>query len=386
MTGGGGGSHTPQPMPSPALQPYYGTYQSISPLPSPTLPPHQSSSQIYTTIPPPSPLIPSSRESSPEPTPSYDPTNDAKAILQQLKSTFSRPSPRPLIKILPTLTPPQLNMLRREYKQLYRGVNLAKHLKAVFTTSSPFGKIIFAVALGPYESEAWFANSWYQKKETRNELLIESLMGRTNPEIGNIKAAFKDAKYDASLEKAVQTELHSNKFRLAVMMQLSCTRMEDGEQLNTEKIHDDVARLGNILERRKEGGETEMVEIIINRSDPWLREIAATYRRVYERDLMKAIMKRSKNLVGETLLHVLNGAVDKPLRDAKLLDQAITAVLEENREDLLISRATRIHWDPKHLELVKRAFRKKYRKDLGVRIKEAARGSYQDFLLRMVRE
>lgn len=78
--------------------------------------------------------------------------------------------------------------------------------------------------------------------------------------------------------------------------------------------------------------------------------------------------------------------MDKPLRDAKLLEQAIRAVKEENREDLLISRATRIHWDPRHLRNVKRAFGKKFQVNVGDRIRDVARGSYMEFLLRMLRE
>lgn len=321
-------------MPSPALQPYHGTYQSISPLPSPSFGPssartpspvsvHSSQDtqlgrqrvEEFSLGPPAYPQSTGrsrsrghrnrhsrapSRAQSPSPPKeaSYDPTPDAKALLSELKSTFSRPSPKPVISILPTLTAPELLELRAEYKILYRGVNLAKHLKSVFTTSTPFGKVVFAVALGPYESEAWFANSWYQKRETRNELLIESLMGRSNDEIARIKAAFRDAKYESSLENAVQEEIPNNKFRLAVMLQLAGHQREE---LDMEGIKDDVARLGNILERRQSGGETDMVEIIVNRSQAWIREVAITYRDVYDRDLMRAVIKRSQNLVVSSL-------------------------------------------------------------------------------------
>lgn len=353
----------PQPIPSPALQPYYGTYQSISPMPSPLMGPHSPSSASFLSASPSNsaagsfalgpPAYPQSgteasttsshhkrhksktkitstshsvsiggsigssgtihtaRPDSPSgssrpSSPTYDdeinevpynPATDAKVILSELKSTFSKPSVRPLINILPTLTPTQLKSLRAEYKHQYHNVNLAKHIKSVFTVSTPFGKLCFATALGPYESEAWFANSWYQKRETRNELLIESLMGKTNSEIAHIKSAFKDAKYDSSLEKAVTAELPGNKFRYAVTLQLSCVRQEEDAKVDTEGVRQDVARLGKILEERMEGGETEMIEILVSRSNRWLKEVARMYRRVYERDLAKAIMKRSKNLV-----------------------------------------------------------------------------------------
>jgi len=364
LSPGGGGSNGngsvtsgTLPPPSPALLPYHGTYQSISPMPSPvfgaqpsplvsasgsigigkhrasgsfsigpsafskpslnlhgrptyegeghgrsynpTATPTSSSSGALVIA---SPHGPPSRVSSPSPDRAYNPASDAKAILEELRHTFTRPSPKPLIEILPTLTPQQLKSLRKEYKSLYRGVNLAKHIKSVFTTSTPFGKIVFAVALGPYESEAWFSNGWYQKKETRNELLIEALMGKSNAETEAIKACFKDAKYDSSLEKAVAEELPANKFRVAVMAQLSCARMDESTPLSDAGVREDVARLGTILERGQgaAGGETEMVGIMVNRSDRWLFAVAQLYRQVHQRDLAKAVMKHSKNLVVRT--------------------------------------------------------------------------------------
>jgi hypothetical protein len=68
------------------------------------------------------------------------------------------------------------------------------------------------------------------------------------------------------------------------------------------------------------------------------------------------------------------------------LDQAITAAVEQGREDLLITRACRMHWEIKHLNRVKRAFKKKFRISVGERILHATKGSYREFLLRMLRE
>ncbi|KAI5846508.1 hypothetical protein DFP73DRAFT_476391 [Morchella snyderi] len=399
------------PPPSPSLQPYFGTYQSISPLPSPVLSPsggssfYSSTSTVTTTtsttgggygsdgsfsIGPSShpshgaqitPVIPSR-----PPSPPYDPSADAKELLSSLK--HFRPSAAPLIQILPTLSPSQLVLLRREYKRIFRQVNIAKHIKTVFANTS-FGKLAFAVALGPYESEAWFANCWYQKRETRNELLIEALMGKTNDEIRKIKDGFKDAKYENSLMQAVRNELVANKFRIAVLIQLEGMRMEEGARINLDGVREDVRRLGEVLERKdgRGGGETMMIEIVVNRSDAWIREVAALYRNTHGRDLPKAIMRHSKNLVGETLLHVINGAIDKPLRDAKLMEQALSALIESGREDLLISRCVRVHWDPYHLERVKQAYKKKFKVDLGKRMRDAVEdGNFEDFLVRMIRD
>lgn len=64
---------------------------------------------------------------------------------------------------------------------------------------------------------------------------------------------------------------------------------------------------------------------------------------------------------GETLAHILNGAINRPMRDALLLHQAIReSKSTRERSELLISRLVRLHWEPKHLELVKREYRKRY--------------------------
>lgn len=71
---------------------------------------------------------------------------------------------------------------------------------------------------------------------------------------------------------------------------------------------------------------------------------------------------------GETLAHVLNGVINRPMRDALLLHQALHESRSgKERSELLISRLVRLHWEPKHLEQVKTEFRKRY----GERLEEA---------------
>src|SRR5882757_1513079 len=88
-------------------------------------------------------------------------------------------------------------------------------------------KACFACSLGKWESEAYWANFWYQGEKSRRELLIESLMGRTNREIRAIKDGFSDKKYSDSLTKCMKTELKEDKFKKAVLMVLEEKKMEE---------------------------------------------------------------------------------------------------------------------------------------------------------------
>ena len=226
----------------------------------------------------------------------YDPEIDAKAIAAELKHT--KPDAGPFIKILPALTDDHILALRAEYKKHFKaqgkGINVAKHIKMKVTGN--FGKVAYATALGRWESEAHWANTWYQSGSSRRELLIESLMGRTNVEIRNIKAAFSDKRYNDSLEKCMQTELKKDKFRHAVLLALEERRMDEGERVSRSRVLEDVADLYKALVA-KEGGETAMINVIVIRSDAHLREVLREFEAKYKRNFAREMIQKSRNLV-----------------------------------------------------------------------------------------
>lgn len=212
---------------SPYLEAYKGTYQQMSPMPSPIM---FASSLDDRFLPPLAPLD-SLESSSGSSRPGrrakiYDPAEDARDILAAL--SHSRVKPDPLIDILPSLTHDQILELRSEYKKLVkvqgRGVNVAKHIKTA--VPGTFGKLCYVTALGRWESEAYWANYWCQNSSCRRELLVETLMGRTNAEIREIKQAFRDKKYDDSLVRCMDRELKADKFRMAVLLALEERRQE----------------------------------------------------------------------------------------------------------------------------------------------------------------
>jgi len=93
----------------------------------------------------------------------YDATADAMALKGAL--SHARVDPKPLRTILPYLTSHEILALRAEYKNHAKvhgkGINIAKHLKLKLGNTS-WGKVCYATALGRWESEAYWANSYYQ--------------------------------------------------------------------------------------------------------------------------------------------------------------------------------------------------------------------------------
>lgn len=226
----------------------------------------------------------------------YDPERDAMTLAAALKHTT--PETKPVIKILPHLSDDHVLMLRTEYKKHMKaqgkGVNIAKHIK--MKLSGNFGKVAYATALGKWESEAHWANFWYQSNSSRRELLIESLMGRTNSEIVKIKDAFSDQRYNNSLEKCMQTELKKDKFRNAVLLALEEKRMSENEKLHIDLVRQDALNLYKAL-TAKEGGETAMINIIVVRSDKHLAEVLRVFETQYRKNFAREMIKKSQNLV-----------------------------------------------------------------------------------------
>ncbi|CAG8400215.1 unnamed protein product [Penicillium salamii] len=300
----------------------------------------------------------------------YDAAADAAAMQSALNHARNIDS-KPIIQILPRLTSDEILTLRQEYKARVRlqgkGINLAKHLRLKLGSSN-FAKVCYATALGRWESEAYWANCYYQAGTSRRELLIESLMGRSNAAIREIKNSFRDTRYENSLERCMRAELRADKFRTAILLALEGHRQDEREPLDKRLIRDDVRDLHHSLTR---GGETAMIEIIVLRSDEHLREVLRTYEDMYRHNFAKAMIQKSQNLVGETLAHILNGAINRPMRDALLLHQALRESRSgRERSELLISRLVRLHWEPRHLAQVKTEYRRRYHERLEEAIAE----------------
>ena len=327
-----GGHDGGRPPASPLLEAYRGTYQSISPMPFipragndddlsdfelsgseddrglvKTKSRHRESDVSLTII---SPTSARKRVSF------YDPADDAKKIAEALAGTHHAANTKPLIRLLPALSTDDILALRAEYKNHAKvagqGINIAKHIKT--RVPGNFGKAVYATALGRWESEAYWANSWYQGGSTRRELLIESLMGRSNSDIREIKNSFKDKRYGDDLEKCMKAELKADKFRVAILLALEERRMSDSTPLDIELIKRDVVDLYRALTGR-EGGETAMIQIIVVRSNAHLKEMMRVFELTYKRNFAREMITKSQNLVVGTNITSSEASIDNSCRE-----------------------------------------------------------------------
>jgi len=201
----------------------------------------------------------------------YESEQDAKLISGEL--VRAKPDFRVLTDVLPGLTHDQIIELHTAYKNVAKyqgkGINIAKHIK--LKVPGQLRTIAYVTALGRWESEGYWANYWYQSAVSKRELLIESLMGRTNFEMQMIKENFRDKRYSDSLVRCMDKELRVDKFRTAAMQALEANRQEENEIFPPEYIEKDVDTWIRAL-KGKSGGETAMLEICVTRSDAHLKK------------------------------------------------------------------------------------------------------------------
>lgn len=304
-TGRASGSSLALAPPSPLLESYHGTYQDMSPMPSPLL-----NASHPSDLEPLSPLASGDEDGMRRTRRArFQDSEDISTSMAKALRGEGPPDVMPLIEILPSLTHDQVMELRAEYKALVKtgshrkGVNIAKHIRArLKDQDNNLMKACYSVALGKWESESYWANFWYQGDKTRRELLIESLMGRTNDEIRHIKDSFSDKKYDDSLTKCMKTELKEDKFKRAVLMVLEERRMDEYDHhgvrlpIDYKLVDEDVDDLRKAIKSEK-GGESLMIKIVVQRSDSHLRAVLREYEHLYRSNFARDSLKKSGNLV-----------------------------------------------------------------------------------------
>ncbi|PYH91047.1 hypothetical protein BO71DRAFT_443436 [Aspergillus ellipticus CBS 707.79] len=319
-----------------------------------------------------------------------DAAADAEAISSELRHTENTRS-EVLIRILPHLSSNEVFLLRHEYMNRVKvgdqGVNLLEHLHLRLDVSH-FGRVCHAVALGPWESEAYWIKGHCNKLVSREDILIESLLGRPNAAIRRIKESFPGISSGDSLASCIGSVWPADKFRQAILLALEERRQDDSEPSDTALVAQDVRDLHDALHSLKDG-ESAMINIFVIRSDPHILQVLDTYISSYGENFVNNIIN-SNNLVWRALAYILKGATNRAIRDASLLREAIfRSHYNYQPVDFLTSRLVRLHWEPHHLQHVKYEYRKLYNKQVEEAIAKKLGSSdqkdFRDFCVELMR-
>ncbi|KAL3440266.1 hypothetical protein BJX65DRAFT_314965 [Aspergillus insuetus] len=265
----------------------------------------------------------------------------------------------PFLRFLPLMDHDAILSLRAEYKRIVqirgKGVIVAKHIRLKLGTGH-FKDACYVTALGQWESEvfwitAFFRQPWPEPDYTDIKFLLTSLLDRDNNAILAIKATFKSKKYGEDLSQFVESKLRDETLRLVFRVVLGRT---GGVNSDSRTVEEDIAYFSDHL--RQGRWNLTMTSILFDRARPHLRSLWQGLKDWYALDLVQEAQRYHYRAEARALAYVIEGAVNRPLRDASMLCDAIG----NGQERLLTAYLVRLHWNPRSFVAVKAEFRQQY--------------------------
>ncbi|KAI0397860.1 hypothetical protein F5Y17DRAFT_413807 [Xylariaceae sp. FL0594] len=378
------------PNPPPSGYPPYGAPQGApqggySPYGAPPGPPPggwggpPSQQEPPYGAPPPGSVGPPTRPSMgyeiPEPMIQWDARPDAVALRKAMKGFGT--DEKTLIKILTDRDPYQIAAIRKTFYQLHNR-DLEKDIRS--ETSGNFEKGLIALARGPLLNDVHLLNAAIAGVGTDEVVLNDVLLGRSNADMNAIKRRYQEV-IGRPLDRDVEGDL-SMKTKRHFSMVLAATRAEDSAPVIPQAVEQDVNEIYNATEGKVGTDEVKVCQIFSSRNDNQLRAIGHTYQQKYRRSLEKVVESEFSGHMKEALLFQLRNAMDKYMHAATLLEKAMAGA--GTKDDLLISRVVRFHWDQETLANIRGAYEKMYKKSLSARIRGETSGDYERLLVACV--
>lgn len=283
-----------------------------------------------------------------------------------------------LIAILAPMDPLQAAGVRQAFAQRHRR-DLIKDIES--ETSGYFRDGLVAMVRGPLEQDVVNANKAIKGFGTKESILNDVLLGRSNADMNAIKAHYHHV-YHKSLESDVKGDLSMKTERLFDMV-LAARRNEESSPVIPQQIEADVSELYRATEGSKIGcDQVAVCAVLTQRSDGQLRAISQAYRQKYHRELAEVLKKNFSGHMEDALLFILLNAEDRAKHDAQLLEAAMAGM--GTKDDLLVNRIVRIHWDKHRMSQARGAYRHFFQRDLADRIRGETRGDYEKLMVATV--
>ncbi|UZJ54587.1 hypothetical protein CBS101457_003907 [Exobasidium rhododendri] len=250
-------------------------------------------------------------------------------------------------------------------------------------TSGWFEAVLRAKALGPVGYDVWLIHRACKGAGTHEDLLNELILCRSNAELWMLKQAYR-ATYNKDMVKVVEDELSMKTKRMFVMA-LEGARMDDNAPINNQLVEQDAKEL-KAAARGAGTDEIKICGILVSRSTPHLQAVAQAYQHHYRTSLASMIKSEFSGHMETALLYIANTALPGPpgvSRDAQLIEDSMSGM--GTKDERLIFRVVRAHWNRMRFEEIKRAYAAtQSKKGLRNRVDGETSGDYKRMLLAIV--
>lgn len=282
-----------------------------------------------------------------------------------------------LIQVLARLDPLQMAAVRATYSQ-HLGRDLYKDIKS--ETGGYLRQGLLALVEGPLMHDVSTAHEATKGLGTKEWMLNDVLLGRSNADLSAIKTAYEH-RHNKSLTSEVEADLSFKTAELFVNV-LRAQRHEESVPVNPAAVEAEVRSIHDATAGRVVNNVSEVCGIFARSSNAELRAIDQAFRVRYNAELERHVEKEFSGHMEGALLHMLRTAKDPAMRDAVLLEECMAGA--GTKDEMLVVRVVRAHWNREHKEMVKRAYRHKYGKDLIQRVKGETSGDLERLLVAML--
>lgn len=269
-----------------------------------------------------------------------------------------------LIMVLAPLDPLQMAAVRAAYLKGHRR-DLHKDIES--ETTGNFEEGLLAIVDGPLRYDADSTRKAVKGLGTKEWLLNDVLLGRSNEDIHAIKTAYEHS-FHRSLVQDVKDDLSMKTADLFTAVLLG-NRQNEYAPINHQTIESNARAIHETTAGRVVNDATEVCAIFARSSNAELRAINHAFQERYHLSLEKHIRESFSGHLEDALVHILRSANDPVMRDACLINSCIGSA-----DELLVSRIVRLHWNRPHMTQVKLAYRHKFGEDLVSRVRNEVQG------------
>ncbi|KAJ5797883.1 annexin ANXC3.2 [Penicillium pulvis] len=291
-----------------------------------------------------------------------DYTREADSLRRAMKGFGT--DDKTLIMVLAPLDPLQMAAVRAAYSKGHRR-DLHKDIES--ETSGHFEEGLLAIVDGPLQYDANSTREAVKGVGTKEWILNDVLLGRSNADIHAIKTAYEHS-FHRSLVQDVKDDLSMKTADLFTAV-LRGNRQDEHAPINHQTIESSARAIHETTAGRVVNDATEICAIFARSSDAELRAINHAFQERYHLSLEKHIKECFSGHLEDALVHILRSATDPVMRDACLINSCIGSA-----DELLVSRIVRLHWNRPHMNQVKLAYRHKFGKDLVSRVRSEVEG------------
>ncbi|CAI9637586.1 annexin a7 [Alternaria burnsii] len=305
-----------------------------------------------------------------------DVSRDVEAVRKAMKGFGT--DEKALIATLAKKDPMQINTIRTQYDQrLMR--NMVQDLEK--ETSGYFAKGLVEIARGPLVSDCYNLMEAMKGMGTKEVILDDILIGRSNADINAIKQKYQEL-FKRPLQKDLQGDLSAGTEQMYDMI-VAARRAEDSYPVNPQEIEQAVTDLQAGMGGFASKNVPQVCQILTSKNDAQLKAMANSYQQRFHKSLDSVLKSAFSGHMEDALRLLVHRATNRPEAEAVRLEESMAGL--GTKDEILVQRVVRCHWDRNFMNAVSNAYKQVYKKDLVKRIEGETRGDYEKLMVACVK-